>query len=170
MELAGPHRLGLGVRTQAGIDEAAVEALGLVRGVERYRMLLDAGRAEIIGDAADRDDQGVVGNFADRGDRAAFLVELGIELHHPARPIEPDHLAEAEPKAVPVGLGEVIELVPGHVHAAGGDFVQQRLPQMGARLVDERDLGAMTPPELVAEASDELEPAGAAADHDDAVE
>ena len=99
-----------------------------------------------------------------------LVVELGVELHHPARAVEPDHLAVAEPEAVPVGLGEIVELVPRHVHAAGGNFVQQRLPQMGARLVDERDLGAVAAPELIAEASDELEPAGAAADHDDTVE
>ena len=133
-------------------------------------MLLDARRAEIVGDAADRDHQrvvriartGVIGRPSSSNLAARFTIA--------ARAVEADHLAVAKPEAVPVGLGEIVELVPGNVHAAGGDFVQQRLPQMGARLVDERDLGAVAPAELIAEASDELEPAGAAADHDDAVE
>ena len=156
MELPRPHRLCLSVRPQAGVDEPAVEALRLIGGVEAYRMLLDAGRAEIVGDAADCDDQRVVGNFANRRDRAAFLVEFGVELDHFARPVEADHLAVAKPEPVPVSLGEIIELVPGHIHAASGDLVEQRLPQMRTGLVDERDLGPVMLPELIAEAGDEL--------------
>ena len=90
--------------------------LRLVRGVEADRVLLDAGRTEIVGDAADRDHQRIVRYLADRGDRAPLVVELGVELHHPARAVEPDHLAVAKAEAVPVGLGEIVELVPRHVH------------------------------------------------------
>jgi hypothetical protein len=56
------------------------------------------------------------------------------------------------------------------IHAAGRDFVEQRLPQMGARLFDKRDIRKTMPPEAVAETCDELQPAGTAADYDDAVE
>ena len=100
----------------------------------------------------------------------ALLVELGGEVHHAAGAVEADHLAQAKPEAVPIGLGEIVELVAGHVHAAGGDFVEQRLPQMGARLLDQGDVGAAGPAERIAEARDQLEPAGAAADHDDAMQ
>ena len=83
--------------------------------------------------------------------------------------IEADHFAEPVAKAVPIGLGEIIQLMLRDVHAAGGDFVEQRLPQMRARLLDQRDVGAAAPPERVAEPRRELEPAGPAADDDDAV-
>ncbi len=65
---------------------------------------------------------------------------------------------------VPARLREVIELVLVGIHAAGGDFVQERLPQVRARAVDERDHRALPAPERVAEPGCELEPAGAAAD------
>jgi len=38
--------------------------------------------------------------------------------------------------------------VAGHVHAAGGDFVEQRLPQMGARLLDQGDVGTTDRPSV----------------------
>ena len=133
-------------------------------------MLLHARRAEIVGDAADGDHQGVVSDRAHRRDEPAVLVELGGEVHHAAGAVEADHLAQAEPEIVPVSLGEIVELVAGNVHAAGGDFVEQRLPQMGARLFDQGDVGAAGPAERIAEAGDELDPTGTAADHDDAME
>src|SRR5208282_107746 len=91
------------------------------------------------------------------------------DLHLAAPAVEPDHLAYAIAEMMPMRLGQVVELVVAHVHAAGRDLVEERLPQMGARLVDERDLGAAAPAEAVAEARRELEPAGTAAHDDDAV-
>ena len=81
--------------------------------------------------------------------------------------VEADQLADAVAEMVPVGLGQIVQRVVVEVHAAGGDLVQQRLPQMGARLVDQRDLGLAALAQLVAEAGHQLEPAGAAADDDD---
>ncbi len=49
------------------------------------------------------------------------------------------------------------------------ELVQQRLPHVGARSVDERDVRAALPAEPVAQARDKLEPSGAAADDHDAV-
>ena len=60
VQLARPHRLGLGVGAQAGVDQAAVEAAGLLGIFQRHRELRRAGRAEIVGDAADRHHQRVV--------------------------------------------------------------------------------------------------------------
>ncbi len=91
-------------------------------------------------------------------------------MHQAPRAVEADHLAEAELEAVPIGLGEIVELVPGNVHAAGGDFMEQRLPQMGARLLDQRDVGAAVPAQRIAEPGDEFEPPGASAHDDDAMQ
>ncbi len=56
------------------------------------------------------------------------------------------------------------------VHAAGRDLVQQRLPDVRARTVDQGDLGLALFAELVAELRRKLESTGAAADDDDLVQ
>ncbi len=56
------------------------------------------------------------------------------------------------------------------VHAAGGEFVQQRLPQMRARAVHQRDARAAFAAEPVAEPRGKFETTRAAADNDDLVE
>ena len=71
---------------------------------------------------------------------------------------------------VPVRLGQVVDLVHAEVHAAGGDLVQQRLPKMRAAPVDQRDVRLAAPPQPVAEPGHQLQPAGASADNDDAVQ
>ena len=57
-----PGRIGPGLRVgaHAGVDQAAVEALGLLGRVEHDGVLLDARRAEVVADAADGDDERVV--------------------------------------------------------------------------------------------------------------
>ena len=87
VELAGAHRLVLGVGAQAGIDQAAVEAGGLVGRVQGDRVLGDAGRAEIVAAAADRQHQHVVGDGALGRDQPAVLVVGGAQQHRawPAR-------------------------------------------------------------------------------------
>ena len=84
--------------------------------------------------------------------------------------VDADHLAIAISESVPVPLRLIGQLVAAGIHAAGGDFVQQRLPDVRACTIDERDLGLAFTAELVAELRREFEPAGAAADDDDAVE
>jgi hypothetical protein len=63
-------------------------------------------------------------------------------------------------------LCEAVE--PGNVHAAGGDFVEQRLPQMRARLLNQRNVGTAASAQCIAEPGDE--PAGASAADDNAIE
>src|SRR5690606_8644632 len=99
----------------------------------------------------------------------AVGIEEGRELHLPGGAVEADQLADAEAEVVPVRLREVADLVLAHVHAAGGDLVQLGFPDMGAGAVDQGDLCLAAASERVAESSGELEPAGAAADDDDAM-
>lgn len=56
--------------------------------------------------------------------------------------IEADHLAEAVTEAVPVGLGEIVELVHVEIDGSGREFVQMRFPEVGTATFDESDLGA----------------------------
>jgi hypothetical protein len=55
------------------------------------------------------------------------------------------------------------------VHAARGDFVQQRLPQVRACAIDKRHASAAPTAERIAEPRREFEAAGATADDDDAM-
>ena len=87
-----------------------------------------------------------------------------------ARAIEPLHAPEPELEVMPARLEQIVQLVVVEVHAAGRDLVQQRLPQVRARLVDQRDQRLLALAELVAQARGELEPAGASADDDDPVQ
>ena len=128
MQLAGLDRFALRLGPQAGVDQAMVKPHRLFRGFERNREFRRAGRAEIIGHAADRDDKRVIGNAAGSRDLAAFLVIGRPEPNHFRRAVEADHFAEMVAKMVPMGLREIVELVLGRVHAAGGDRMQQRLP------------------------------------------
>jgi len=45
-------------------------------------------------------------------------------------------------------MGEIVQAVGLDRQRAGGDLVQQRLPQMGARAIDERDACAAAAAEL----------------------
>jgi hypothetical protein len=83
--------------------------------------------------------------------------------------VEPIHAAEPEAERVPARLIEIVELVIVQVHAAGGDLMQQRFPQMRAGFVHERDQRPPGFAQGVAESRGQLEAAGASADYDDPV-
>src|SRR3989338_6587299 len=83
--------------------------------------------------------------------------------------IEPVHAPEAVVEMVLVRLGDVINVVLVRVEGPGRDLVQQRLPQVGEVGVHERHVRLPAPAEAVAEPRRELDPAGAAADNDNAM-
>ena len=70
---------------------------------------------------------------------------------------------------MPVRHQHVIDVVNVGVHASGGDFVQQRLPQVRRQSIDERHRRAPLAPERVAEPRRERKTRRAAADDDDPV-
>ncbi len=146
-----------------------MEEVRLPRVVDGERVLANARRVEVVGLAADRDRERVVGDRARRQDLGALVVAHRGDLHLALRAVEALERAEREGEAVPARLREVVELVGVHVHAARGDLVQQRLPEVRARAVDEGHVGAALAAEAVAQARGELQAAGAAAHHDDAV-
>jgi len=51
-------------------------------------------------------------------------------MNEPPRAIEADHLAETKPEAVPISLGQIVELVPANIHATGRNFVEEGLPPL----------------------------------------
>src|SRR6476620_4318133 len=84
--------------------------------------------------------------------------------------IESDHLTDAVLKMVPMRLRQKIDLMHAKIHAAGRDFVQQRLPQMSTRLVDQGDIRPLPASQRVAEPRDKFQPASTAADNNDPME
>ena len=170
VELAGAHRSVLRLRAQAGIDQAPVEALGLRRRLQRHRIFGNARRAEIVGDAADRDHQRVVTDRARRRDLAPLVVEGGGEMHLLSGAIEPDHLAEAIAEPVPMRLGEVVHFVFAGIEAPAATSCnsgfQRWVRAHSTRVTDAR----AAPAQAIAEPGDELQPRRAAAHHDDAVQ
>ncbi len=142
VQLSGARPFGLGVGAQTGIDDPAVEAAGLLRGFQRHRELRRARRAEIIGDAADRHDQRVIGHRGRRRDLPALFIEHLGQFQLLGFAVDADHLAIAIDKIVPMRLRQIVQLVLRAAQAAGRHRVQQRLPQMGARTLDQRHGGA----------------------------
>ena len=77
LKLTRPQWRVLVLGPQACIDEAAVESRGLLRRFQGDRVLRNAGRAEIIGEAADRQDQRIVGITSGRRHFGAVLFDTG---------------------------------------------------------------------------------------------
>ena len=141
-----------------------MEERSLFRCIEAYRVLARTRRPEVVGVTADGDHQRVVRDHAPRDQLDAIIVERGGDQHHAPLAVEAVHASQLEAEVMPARLREVIQIVLVEVHAAGGDLVQQRFPQMSARTVDERDLRAALASELVAQTRRELEATGAATD------
>jgi hypothetical protein len=64
-------------------------------------------------------------------------------MNLPSATIESDHLTDAVLEMMPMRLRQKIDFVHAQVHAAGRNFVQQWLPQMSPRLVDQRDIPSL---------------------------
>ena len=170
VQLARADGRVLVLRAKARVDQAVVESAGLLGGFQRDGVFRRAGRSEIVGDAADGDDQRVVGDRRLRADFASFAVLRCGEVDGLGGAVEADHFAVAIAEMVPMRLRDVIEFVLGAAQAPRGDGMQQRLPDVGAAAVDERDPRAVLAAEAVAELRRQLQSGGAAADNDDMVE
>src|SRR5262249_60736048 len=103
-------------------------------------MLSHARRAEIVALAANGDDKRIVMKSPPWRHFMAFLVAVGSQLNFASLPVQPDHLADAVVEVVPMRLREIVDLVHSKIHGSGRDLMQERLPQMGARFVDQRDV------------------------------
>ena len=169
LQLFRSQRFALRIGADAGIDQPVVEAFGLRRRVEADRVLLRAGCAEIIGAAADGDDQRVVADLALADQQPAIVIVCRCDTHHAAFAVQTGHAAQAETEMMPPRLRQIIEHVLIHIHAAGGDLVQQRFPQMRTRTVDQRHLSLPAAADAVTQTRCEFKPAGAAADDNDVV-
>src|SRR4029079_1916100 len=103
LELLRTERPGLRVRADVCVDEPPVESRGVLRRVKGDRMLFRTGRAEVVGLAADRDHQRVVGELALWRHRVSVLDEWA-DRDRATLPVEADHLPDPIPKEMPMRL------------------------------------------------------------------
>src|SRR6516165_1195634 len=81
--------------------------------------------------------------------------------------VEPDQFADAILEMVPMGLSPEFHLLRRKIHASCGDLVQQRLPEVGPRLVNQCNIDDAALTQRVAKPCDQLQTSSAAADDND---
>src|SRR5262245_29118231 len=160
---------GLRLRPKEGHKQQLMEALGVVRAVQLDRMLANTRSTEVVAMTADRDDQRVVGKAAPPQHFTTLVVQVRRELDLALGPVEPDQFADAIVEMVPMGLRPEFHLLDRKIHASCRDLMQQRLPEVGPRFVNQRNIGDPAPAQRVAKPRDQLEASGTAADDDDAM-
>ena len=158
---------GHGLRLQAVVEDALLQILGLALAVEEHAVLLHPRHAEIVADAAEGQHQHVVVDAPLRHRAVAVNARDGGQHQLVRRPIQPVHLALHEAEAMLAGMAEIEDRVLGRDQRAGGDLMQQRLPDMGEVDVDQDDLGQPGPTQAVAELRCQHEATSAATDDDD---
>ena len=145
-------------------EQLAVKAPGLLGSIQEDAVLGRAGRAEIVGDAADGDHQRIVGDPG-VGYGGAIVKHLA-QADHAVCAVDTRQAPMQEPEVVPLGLGDVVQLVRWQIQRTRRDLMQQGLPDMGQLGVDQGDGRPAALAERASEAGREFEPAGAAADDD----
>ena len=83
--------------------------------------------------------------------------------------IEAYHFSDTVAEVMPVRLRQKVELVRADIHAAGGNLVQQRFPDVRSATINERHSSGATLAQRVTETCRELDAAGSAAHDDDLV-
>ena len=145
-----------------------VEGFGLVQIVDEVAVFGHALGAEIVGPAADGEDQGVVVEAARRELGIAVGEQQRRQVEPAALPIQPVQAARPVVEMVPAGLGDEAHLFVVRVRTAGGEGVQHRLPDVRRTAVDEQDLRPPEAAEPVAALGRQQHPGNAAADDQDA--
>ena len=139
MRRAALGRFAVGAHCRG--EQPAMEALGVQRRVQRDRVRGDAGDAEIVGRAADAEDQRVVRHDAlAAGSAGRRRRRPPCSLSSRRARFKPSTAPWRKRKLMPVRDGQVVDVVRRGIHAAGRDLVQQRLPHVGLGAVDQRDM------------------------------
>jgi hypothetical protein len=91
----------------------------------------------------------------------------GGQLYGLLLAVQPGHAAQAKAEAVTLGLGQVVQCFAVRVHAAGGNFMQQRFPDMGARGIHQRDVQLGRAPCQPSQTAGQHQATGATTDNHD---
>ena len=135
--------LALGHAAHHAQADFAVEVVGLAARIDHVAMLQHAGRAEVVGPAADGDDQLVVADAA-RGHHFAPVGGTdGGQDDFLACAVQAFHGAGLVGEAGVRGLGQVGGLLLRQVARAGGNGVQHGLPDVGGIGIDQGHRGGV---------------------------
>src|SRR5690606_3269726 len=158
--------LGRSLGPEQQPNQTAVKILRLRQRVEVQAMLGGAGDPEMIADAADSDDQDLVGDLTGRDDLVAALVAQGRQQDLLALAIQPAHTAVLKAEAVAVRLSQVGDRVRLRIQRAGRHLVVERLPDVDQTAVDQNDVSLAGASQAASQPRGQLQPSGAAADDD----
>ncbi len=92
-------------------QQLAMEAFGLLAGIQENAVLGGPGGSEIVGRAADRYHQGVVIQRTRGHELHAELVACGFQADALVRTVQAGHAAHLELEVIPLGLRHIVELV-----------------------------------------------------------
>ena len=143
-----------------------MELIRVLAVINKMAVFLNSRNAEVIGHAADGDDQRVIGQRSARDVFLTVFIKAGLGTDLFLDAIYVINPAQPEMEMVPVCLGQIIKFVRVRIQRAGGDFMQQRLPQVGHVRVYEGDPGNAALAQGVTQLCREFQAAGAAADDD----
>ena len=101
-------------------------------------MLMHTGRAEVVGTAAHRNHQLVIGKTPTRHQLAAIGCINGGQQNLACLTVQTAHLAGLVGKVGIGGLGKISGLLLGQIASAGCNRVQHGLPDMGGVAVHQR--------------------------------
>jgi hypothetical protein len=143
----------LGLLLQVGhrhdLQHAQPEALGVLRPVQGQGMLGRPRNAEVVGRAADGNDQRGIRHLPLRDDHVAPLAQHCTHRQGPGRRVESQHRPEDEVKAVVVCQHQVRQALLMDIERPGCDLMQRRLPDVKEAAVHEGHTpGAQLAPQL----------------------
>src|SRR5690349_670599 len=157
------------IRPRARVEQLAAERFRMRDGLQRQRMLLRALDAEVVGHAAECEHERIERDAA-RGEHfAAVVIARCADRNVTLRAIERLQRTLFELEAVTPRLHRELQLMRGGIDLARCGLVQQRLPEVRRRAVDENDLRMPALAERFAKTRGESQSTHAAANDDDSV-
>jgi hypothetical protein len=102
-------------------------------------------------------------------DGMAIIIQYRANHELTVDTIQVKHFPLLKFKMMPACLGNVLELVRMGVHTPCCYFMQQRLPQVGSRAINQNNLSLTLLAKLITKTSDQLKTTGAPTHHDDAM-
>jgi hypothetical protein len=99
----------------------------------------------------------------------AIIIQYRANHELAVDTIQIKHLPLLKFEMMPASLGDVLELMRMGIHTPCCDFMQQRLPQVGSRAINQNNLSLALLAKLIAQTSDQLKTTGTPTHHDDAM-
>ena len=149
------------------VQQPLPKSLRVLPLVEKHAVGTNARGTEIVRHRADRHNQVVVGDTLAGQQLGPVIVVHWRNRNLAALPVDVLQSAEEESKPRSMTVRPVPDFVEIGIERAGRDFMQQRLPDVGAMTVDEEDVDVGVAPVSASQLRGELQPPRSSADHHD---